>query len=218
MDQLHPRPRKSPDRLRDGSELGYRAAFAYKRAVIAMKHRRWFDSEDDAQVELGEGIVVPLMRLVRLCEYLDSPSNRDQIRQDLHCTRGRVSLWLAVHAPKTMDSQGRCKRCFACANAFGIPVGLPENWIDDAALASPYWLIDNIGAWQQPSLEAAHNMMRESEEARPWAMSQPGLMEKLPDEFASAIEAAHAAVQYRLYIRTDDGFVPAPDETLRRRS
>ena len=180
-----------------------------------MKHRGWFDTENDAQVELGEGIAVPLVRLVRLCEYLDIASNRSQIRDDLHCTGARISLWLAVHAPKTMDSQGRCKRCFACANALGLPIGLPENWIDDAALASTYWLIDNIGAWQQPSLEAARKMMRGSEEARPWAMSQPGLMEKLPHEFASAIRQAHVAVQYRLYIRTDDGsFELVSDEKL----
>ena len=179
-----------------------------------MKHRKWQDSENDAHVELGDGIVLPLMRVVRLCEYLDSPSNRDGMRQDLHSSRGRVSLWLAVHAPKTMDSQGRCKRCFACSNLLGIPVGLPENWIDDTALASPYWLIDNIGAWQQPSLEAAHNMMLSQERVGENVASRLP-KERPSDEMASVIRASVAAVQYRLYIRTDDGsFEPVSDETL----
>jgi hypothetical protein len=178
---------------------------------------KWEDSEDDAQVELGDGIALPLVRLVRLCEYLNDSSNRKGMLRDLPRPRGRVSLWLAARAPKTTDSQGRCKRCFTCANALGIPVALPENWIDDEALASPYWLVDNIGAWQQPSLEAAHKMMRSQERVGESVVSR--LPKEGPsDGLASVIRASVAAVQYRLYIRTDDGFAPVPDETFRRRS
>ena len=48
----------------------------HNRVVIAMRHMKWEDSEDDAQVELGDGIALPLVRLVRLCEYLNDSSNR----------------------------------------------------------------------------------------------------------------------------------------------
>jgi hypothetical protein len=197
----------------------------HKRAVIAMKHIRWWDDEADAQGRCvsvclepdasGNGTDLPLLRLVRFCDYLDDSSNREGMREVLHRPRGRISLWLAAHAPKTMDSQGRCKRCSACANALGMvwlgAVGPPENWIDDAALASPYWLIDNACARQQPSLEAAREMMRSQEKVTREIDSRLP-KEGPPAELVSIIRDSGAAAQYRLYIRTDDGFVPVPDE------
>ncbi len=203
-----------------GRELGSRSL--HERAILAMKHKRWWDLEVDAQGRCasicvepdasGNGTDVPLVRLVRLCDYLDNPSNREEMRKNLHSPRGRISLRLAAHAPKTMDSRGRCRRCFACSNALRIPVGLPEHWIDDAALASPYWLVNDKEAQQQSSLEAARETMRICEETGESTLS------RLPKEglLASAMRAAVSAGRYRLYIGFGDAsFVPVSDEANR---
>lgn len=163
-----------------------------------MKHISWWEGDDTR--------VPALRRLVRLCDYLENANNRDSMRRVLLHGHGRGALWLASRRSRTMDSQGNCKRCSACAVVLKVPTGLTENWIDDAALTSPYWLVNAREAEQQPSLAAAREKMRIERDV------SARISESLPagvPELAAIVRSADSRILHRLCVRTEKGeFMP----------